>query len=287
MPRESPAGGRTPKDRVAHPVDRRHRILARVAAEQTIHVAELARELRVSEMTIRRDIRRLERDGFLRQTYGGATAHVTRSFDIAFNARALQHAREKRLIGMRTTELLDGARVVFLGIGTTAEQFARYLPAHPEMTVVTASLPIASLLGTRPVRTVAIGGSVLRDELSCNGPAAIHDLERYRFDLAVIGAAGLSARWGITELTNEEAEVQRSAIDRADRLILMVDGSKIGAATNAVVAGAERIDALVTDASAPATELDRLRALRIRIVFAGRPGLEAHDDAQAVAGGVG
>ena len=67
----------------------------------------------------------------------------------------------------------------------------------------------------------------------------------------------------------------------------MVDGSKIGAATNAVVAGAERIDALVTDASAPATELDRLRALRIRIVFAGRPGLEAHDDAQAVAGGVG
>ena len=56
MPRESLAEGRTPKDRVAHPVDRRHRILTRVAAEQTIHVAELARELRVSEMTIRRDI---------------------------------------------------------------------------------------------------------------------------------------------------------------------------------------------------------------------------------------
>ena len=67
----------------------------------------------------------------------------------------------------------------------------------------------------------------------------------------------------------------------------MVDGSKIGAATNAVVAGAERIDTLVTDASAPATELDRLRALGIRIAFAGRPGVEASNDAQAVAGGVG
>jgi len=285
MPRESHAAGRTPKDRVAHPVDRRHRILARVAAEQTIHVAELARELRVSEMTIRRDIRRLERDGFLRQTYGGATAHVTRSFDISFNARALQHAREKRLIGMRTTELLDGARVVFLGIGTTAEQFARYLPPHPEMTVVTASLPIASLLGTRPVRTVSIGGSVLRDELSCNGPAAIRDLERYRFDLAVIGAAGLSALWGITELTDEEAEVQCSAIERADRLILMADGSKIGTATNAVVAGAERIDTLVTDASADAAELDRLRALGVEVVFAGRPGLDARAQVRAMAGG--
>jgi DeoR/GlpR family transcriptional regulator of sugar metabolism len=61
------------------PVDRRHVILERVADEQTIHVGALARELGVSEMTIRRDIRRLERDGFLRQTYGGATAHLTRA----------------------------------------------------------------------------------------------------------------------------------------------------------------------------------------------------------------
>ena len=175
--------------------------------------------------------------------------------------------------------------MVFLGIGTTAEQFARYLSPHPEVTVVTASLPIASLLGTRPVRAVSVGGSVLRDELSCNGPAAIRDLERYRFDLAVIGAAGLSARWGITELTDEEAEVQRSAIERADRLILMADGSKIGTATNAVVAGAERIDTLVTDASADAAELDRLRALGVEVVFASRPGLDARTEVRAMAGG--
>ena len=170
-------------------VDRRHRILERVAAEQTIHVGELARELRVSEMTIRRDIRRLERDGFLRQTYGGATAHITRSFDVAFNARALQHTREKRLIGMRATRLIEDARTAFVGIGTTAEQFARYLSPRDELTVVTASLPIASLLGTRPFQVVVLGGTVLHDELSCVGPAAVRTLERYRFDVAVIGAA--------------------------------------------------------------------------------------------------
>ena len=156
-----------------HQVERRHRILARVAEEQTIRVAELAAQFSVSEMTIRRDIRRLERDGFLRQTYGGATAHLTRSFDLAFNARALERTREKRLIGMRATSLIAGARTIFLGIGTTAEQFARYLPAGHDLTVVTASLPIASLLGTRPVRVVALGGQVLRDELTCvGGPAA-------------------------------------------------------------------------------------------------------------------
>ena len=74
-------------------VDRRLKILETVAEEQTIQVGELATRFQVSEMTIRRDIKRLERDGFLRRTYGGATAHLTRSLDLAFNARALQAAR--------------------------------------------------------------------------------------------------------------------------------------------------------------------------------------------------
>ena len=281
--------------RPIHAVDRRHEILTRVAAEQAIHVPDLARELAVSEMTIRRDIRRLERDGFVRQTYGGATAHLTRSFDVSFNARALEHAREKRLIGMRATELVGGARVVFVGIGTTAEQFARYLPARDDLTVVTASLPIASLLGTRAVRVVCLGGAILRDELSCIGSAALRTLATYRFDLAVVGAAGLSAQWGITELTDEEAEVQRSALERAGRIVAIADGSKIGAATSAVVGPADQLAAIVTDPSAPDPELRRLRALGIEIVVARQRGRAADDrgapsatrDRPAVEAGVG
>ncbi len=252
-----------------HPVDRRHRILERVAAEQTIHIGDLAVELGVSEMTIRRDIRRLERDGFLRQTYGGATAHITRSYDVSFTARALQHPREKRMIGIRAVELIDDARVVYLGFGTTAEQVARYLPPRPELEIVTASLPIASLLGTRPIRVTVLGGTVLRDELHCVGLAAIRTLERFRFDLAIVGAAGLSARWGITELTVEEAEVQRTAIERARRLIVIADGSKLGVDTSVVVGPIERIDVLVTDPSASSSELQALARLGIEIVVAG------------------
>jgi DeoR family transcriptional regulator of aga operon len=261
--------GRPSPARPIHPVDRRHRILERVAAEQTIHVADLARELAVSEMTIRRDIRRLERDGFLRQTYGGATAHVTRSFDVSFNARALEHSHAKRLIGIRAVEELAAASVVYLGIGTTAEQVARYLPARPALHVVTASLPIAGLLGTRPIRVTVLGGTILQDELDCIGPIALRTLERFRFDLAVVGAAGLSARWGITELTDEEAEIQRTAIERSERLVVIADGSKLGQATPVVVASADGIGLLVTDPTAPAAELESLRALGVRVVVAG------------------
>ncbi len=251
------------------PVDRRHVILARVADEQTIQVGALARELGVSEMTIRRDIRTLERDGFLRQTYGGATAHLTRALDVAFNARALQQSREKRLIAIRAAGLIEDASLVFLGVGTTVEQFARYLHARPELTVVTASLPTASLLGTRSLRTIALGGAIRRDDLTATGPIAVAALQRYRFDAAVIGVAGLSARWGITEPSDDEAEVQRAAIRQAERVIVLADGSKLGVAANAIVGSADVIETLVTDASAPPAELAALGRLGVRIVLAG------------------
>jgi Transcriptional regulators of sugar metabolism len=262
------------------PVDRRHVILERVADEQTIHVGDLARELGVSEMTIRRDIRLLERDGFLRQTYGGATAHLTRALDVAFNARALQHSREKRLIAMRAASLVESARTIFLGVGTTAEQFARYLHAYPELTVVTASLPTASLLGTRSLRTIALGGAILRDDLTATGPIAVATLQRYHFDVAVIGAAGISARWGITELSDDEAAIQRVAIEQAERVVVLADGSKLGTATSAVVSPADVVDELVTDSSAPSAELAALGRLGVRVVLAGSteprdPGSEA------------
>jgi DeoR/GlpR family transcriptional regulator of sugar metabolism len=245
--------------------DRRVKILERVADGMSIAVADLAREFGCSEMTIRRDIQRLERDGFLRRTYGGATAHLTRSVDLAFNARALAHAREKRLIALAATRLLDTARLLFLGIGTTTEQFARYLPAGLDLTVATGSLPIASLLGTRPVRVVILGGTVRRDELSCVGPAARATLERYRFDLAVLGTAGLTARWGITDLNDEEAEVHRMAIERSARVMVIADGSKLGVVAPAVVLPVDRIDRLVTDTSASPGELEALRALGVRV----------------------
>jgi DeoR/GlpR family transcriptional regulator of sugar metabolism len=277
------AGGRAARV----PVDRRHVILERVADEQSIHVGALARELDVSEMTIRRDIRRLERDGFLRQTYGGATAHLTRSMDVAFNARALQHAREKRLIAMAAAPLADGASLLFLGVGTTAEQFARYLHPRPELTVVTPSLTSASLLGTRALRTVILGGTVRRDDLTSIGSTGVASLARYRFDLAVIGTAGLSVRWGVTELSEDEAEIQRVAITRAERVVVLADGSKIGATAPAVVASADAVSRLVTDGSAPREELDRLRALGMEVVVVGSEdtrepataGRGAHDTA--------
>ena len=264
-------------------VDRRHRILERVAEEQTIHIRELAVDLGVSEMTIRRDITRLERDGFLRRTYGGATAHVTRSLELAFNARALQSASAKRLIGMSAAPLVAGASTLFIGTGTTAEQLALYLPARDDVTIITNSLPVGSLLGTRPGRVVILGGGVRRDELCCVGPVACGTVRRYHADVAVLSGAGLSSRAGLTELDDETAEVHRLMTEHSDSLVAVVDGSKLGAVAPAIVVPVETIATLVTDETADPDEAEALQRRGVNVIVASRaPG---HQAPAAVAGG--
>jgi len=255
--------------------DRRTRILERVAEEQTIRIGELAQEFGVSEMTIRRDIAKLERTGFLRRTYGGATAHLTRSLDPAFNMRSLQNAAAKRLIAITAVGLIGDVSTIFVGTGTTTEQFVRLMPALDDLTVVCESLPVAGLLGTRSTRVVVLGGTVHRDELSCIGPVAAGTVQRYRADVAVLGAAGVTPRHGITELFEEEAENHRLMIECSERLLLLADGTKLGTHAMAHVAPATAISTLVTDEGAPADVLAELRAAGVEVVVAQRPSVAA------------
>ena len=246
-------------------------ILERVAAEQTIHVAELARELGVSEMTIRRDIRRLERDGFLRQTYGGATAHLTRSFDAVLQRPCPPARAEKRLIGMRAAELVDDARVLFVGIGTTAEQFARYLPARPD-----ADGRHRLAADRQPARHAArsasscLGGAILRDELSCIGPVAAATLRvplrRRRASVPpacrrAVGHHGADRRRGRGPAVRHGAAGSRRRRSPTGRS---------SAARRPPSSPPRRIATLVTDASAPADELARRAAGRRRDRARGR-----------------
>jgi DeoR/GlpR family transcriptional regulator of sugar metabolism len=255
--------------------DRRTRILERVAEEQTIRISALALEFGVSEMTVRRDIAKLERTGFLRRTYGGATAHLTRSLDPAFNTRSLQNAAAKRLIAMTAVALISDVSTIFIGTGTTTEQFARLMPARDDLVVVCESLPVAGLLGTRKPRVTVLGGTVHRDELSCVGPVAVATVRRYHADIAVLGAAGVTSSHGITELFEEEAENHRVMIERSERLLLLADGTKLGAHAMAHVAAVTAISTLVTDEGAPPDVLADLRTAGVEVIVAKRPSAAA------------
>ena len=250
-------------------VERRLKVLERAAVDQAVEVSSLAREFQVSEMTIRRDLRRLERDGFVRRTYGGATTRVVRelgAFQVGPNARSLHHAEEKHQIARRAAELASGSRVMFIGIGSTIEQFARVLPANPALVVITPSLTVASLLGTRRIRVIITGGLVRQDELNCVGASAVEGVQRYNADTAVIGAAGICARPGITDLDDRESEVIRAALDHSQRIVVVADGSKFGYVGMNTVAPISRVAVIVTDASADTAEVQRVEDEGVEVI---------------------
>ncbi len=261
-------------------VERRIKVLERIAADQAVEVSSLAREFGVSEMTIRRDLRRLDRDGFVRRTYGGATTRVLRSagaFEVTQSARMLHHAQEKRRIAMRAAELTADARVMFIGVGSTVEQFARLAAPRDGLLVITQSLVIASLLGTRRVSVIMAGGMVRQDELSCVGPAAVECVQRYNTDIAVIGAAGVSARRGITDLDDQEAGVIRAALEKTERIIVLADGSKFGDVALSTVVPINRVAAIVTDQSADPVEVERIAREGVEVILV-EPGVPVPAD---------
>jgi DeoR/GlpR family transcriptional regulator of sugar metabolism len=270
-------------------VERRIKVLERIAADQAVEVSSLAREFGVSEMTIRRDLRRLDRDGFVRRTYGGATTRIVRSagaFEVTQNARMLHHAQEKRQIAMRAAELTADVRVMFIAVGSTVEQFARLTASRDGLLVITQSLVVASLLGTGRVSVIMAGGMVRQDELSCVGPAAVDCVQRYNTDVAVIGAAGISARRGVTELNDQEAGVIRAALEKTERIIVLADGSKFGDVALSTVVPIERVDTIVTDSSADPAEVDRVSREGVEViqVESGTPAPSAEEGASASAG---
>ncbi len=131
---------------------------------------------------------------------------------------------------------------------------------------------------------VVLGGSILTDELACVGPVAAATVRRYRADLAVLGAAGVSARAGITELSDEAAEIQRLMIEQSERLVVLADGSKLGQATMASVAPANSISLLITDTAAPEQELVELEAVGVEIVVLDRPAARSTETRVSVGG---
>jgi DeoR/GlpR family transcriptional regulator of sugar metabolism len=250
--------------------ERRRLILERVAMLQSIEAVALADELRVSVMTIRRDIKRLEQDGFLRQTYGGATAHITKSVELGFNSRALQYAAQKRLIGASAAQMIEPGQTLFLGEGTTTSQFAQFLPPHPHLQVITASLSHASLLGSRHIRVIVLGGKLDGDELTMIGPIAEATLNRFYGDVCILGAAGVDPQVGVTELDYEVASLHRLMMERSRRVIVLADHSKLGFRAPAVVAPASMVTTLVTDDDAPPEMLDQLRVCGVQVTIAGK-----------------
>lgn len=231
----------------------------------SVSVAELAARHGVSEMTIRRDLDELARQGVVRRIRGGAQSLLLRGEEPPFGVREHEAPDDKRRIATEVAGLLADGEAIILDGGTTALAVAREIHDR-RLTVLPLSLQAIQALGDAPrIRLVLPGGEVRHGELNVAGPLAVSTIGSLRFDTAVIGCCGLSAEHGMTAHALDDVAVKQAAIASSRRVIAAADSSKFGRTAFASVCPANRLDVLVTDAGIPAGEHDALTAAGVTV----------------------
>jgi DeoR/GlpR family transcriptional regulator of sugar metabolism len=227
---------------------RRQALIDAMQRDGELQVRQLAGDLGCSEMTIRRDLDALERDGAVRRIHGGAVRVNLRRNEPPYAIRALEAVDAKRRIGRAAAGLIADGETIILDSGTTAMEVARAIHGRP-ITVLSLGLRVQmELAEDNAVRLIATGGDVRPGELSLSGELAEVAFERLRFDTYILGCCGIDGRDGLTTHQPADARVQRAAIRSARRTIVIGDQSKLGLVTFSHVCDVTTVDLLVTDA---------------------------------------
>ena len=227
--------------------DRYAFILEKLLTEGHVETSTLTQTLEVSEMTVRRDLMRLEGDGALRRIRGGAVRANGGAYEPPFAVRTrLRSAQKEAIARAVVNHIVDGETIVLDG-GTTGLAIAEHLVGKLT-TVCPLSLRAAAILiESQTVRVLAPGGFVRAGEHTFIGPDAVDTIRRHSFDTFVMTASGISRLAGYTEWNEEDALVKRAALASASRCVVACDSSKFGQAAFARVAELTAADLIITD----------------------------------------
>lgn len=249
--------------------ERMQAILDTLATTGTVHVGDLAERFHVSQATLRRDLALLDDQRLVSRTHGGAVAHDV-AYELPVRYRDGRHRAEKRGIARAVlSRVPTGPYVVGLTGGTTTSEVARALADRSELTVVTNALNIAMELALRPrLKLIVVGGVARAQSYELVGPWAERTLAALNIGTAIVGVDGISAASGLTTHDEIEAHTNRALIERAQRVLVVADGSKLGRSMLAHIAGLEVVTELITGPSADPEALAALRAEGVPVTVA-------------------
>lgn len=253
--------------------ERRNLIADFVRKTGKISIEEIVERFNVSEMTARRDLQHLDKEGFLRRVHGGAVNAAGRSYEPPYQVRSLEMTEAKIAIGKKAAEQIEDGDSIALDVGTTTLEIARALKGRHGITVITASLPIAIELMSNnslrsDIRLILTGGIVRPGEFSLIGSLAESAYKEFHVDKAFVGVGGVSHEDGLTEYNLEDTQVKRTMIKSAHKVILVADHSKFNKTTFANIAPLSSVDTVVTDNQTPEAALEKLRESGIQVVVA-------------------
>jgi DeoR/GlpR family transcriptional regulator of sugar metabolism len=238
--------------------ERHSAILGELQERPAVRVADLAERLRVSEMTIRRDIDALDGAGVLRKVHGGAVRSQLSAVEPGYAVNTDREADAKERIAGAAARLLEPGMTIAVTAGTTTVRLARHLAAAAPLTVLTNSVPLADAVrrlqsdgqalsdGASGVTVLLTGGERTPSE-ALVGPLANAAVRSFNTDLCFMGVHGVDLRAGMTTPNLAEADTNRTFAAQCSRLAVLADRTKFGIAAPSRIAAVEDAAWVITD----------------------------------------
>jgi DeoR/GlpR family transcriptional regulator of sugar metabolism len=247
---------------------RRDKILELLKEDGSAKVINLAKIFKVSEVTIRQDLEKLEQDGFIKREHGGAFLKNVEDSVRTFTLLNQENIVQKQIIGKKAAEFIESGETVILDSGSTTTEIAKNLIGRSGITVITNALNIAMMLGAEPgIEVIVTGGEFKPPTLSLTGQKAASFFEDINADKLFLATAGISLRSGLTYPSLSDIVVKKAMIDAADVTYLVADSSKIGKNAFASLGALSLIDYIITDASIDQKRAQILREHEIEIII--------------------
>ena len=229
-------------------VERRNQIVERLSAQPRVLVGELAAYYGVTEETIRRDLERLEKEGYVQRSYGGAVGCDSGKMDLPNSLRRRKNAQAKEKIAQIISTLVQDGDHLLLDDSSTAYYAAKALGTKQRLTVITNSIDTLGVLaGVRGSHVISTGGSLRKGGCGLTGFRAEETVRSYHMDKAIISCKGLDLARGFTDSTDESAQIKMTMMKSARQVILAADSSKLGHVAFAQIGGWSQVDILVME----------------------------------------
>lgn len=251
------------------PHQRREKILELIREDGHAKVLDLSRIFKVTEVTIRQDLERLEKEGVIKREHGGA---VLTNIDTGVKNITLQNQKnipEKMAIALKAVSLIENGDTIILDSGSTTTEIAKLLVDFQNITVITNALNIALILGAHPnINLVVTGGEFKAPTLSLTGQKAADFFYNLNVDKLFLATAGITLKSGLTYPSISDICVKRAMIESANEVYLVADSSKIGLNSFASLGALSLINLLITDSTISKENEEMLKANDIAYTIA-------------------
>ncbi len=230
------------------PIERRKEIMRWIKKEKSVRVTKLSERFKVTEETVRRDLEKLENEGLIKRTYGGAVLERLVSDDLPYADREKVNMEQKRLIALRAAELVQDGETIFIDASTSALEVIKHVNKNIHITVITNSMhAIHQLSQYKNIHLIGIGGNLNDKTFSFEGAMATRFIDHYYADKIFFSVKGISKERGMMDSRAALAEIKSHMIANAKEVILVIDESKFDQSALVGIIDTEAVDVVVTE----------------------------------------